>query len=244
MPLHDWSKLPEWDGVHQLWIVELYRDIKSKLPPGYRAGMATVPSLTVGFPATHPDVSVQRNGPNPAPLLPADISPDDLSAFDTEVTISTLDSSKAIEVFHDRDLVAVLELISPRNKYRLSTRTGTVDKIVGYLSLGIHVMYVDVHARPYEFSLADAIAKSLDYPQIPCPSPQAMAYRINWPLQEGDRTLAVRRAPLAIGQPLPSIGLPLSQTLIVPVDLEATYTRATGEYLSWLPSINGADHAE
>jgi len=240
MPLHDWSKLPEWDGVHQLWIVELYRDIKAKLPPGYRAGMATVPSLTVGYPATHPDAIIQGNRANLAPIHTTEASPDDLSAFDTEVTISTLDPSKIIEVFRDRDLVAVLEIISPGNKDRLCTRTGTVDKIVGYLSLGIQVMYVDVHARPYDFSLADAIAKTLDYLQVPCPSPQAVAYRINGPLQEGGRTLAVRRAALAIGQPLPTIGLPLSQTLIVSVNLEATYARATGEYLSWHPSINGA----
>jgi hypothetical protein len=95
MPLHDWSKLPEWDGVHQLWIVELYRDIKAKLPSAYRAGMATVPSLTVGFAAPYPDIIVQRNGSNSSPSFSAETSPDDLSAFDTEVTISTLDSSKA-----------------------------------------------------------------------------------------------------------------------------------------------------
>ena len=23
MPLHDWTEVPGWDGVHQVWIVEL-----------------------------------------------------------------------------------------------------------------------------------------------------------------------------------------------------------------------------
>ena len=31
MPLHDWSKLPGWEGVHDIWIVELLRWIKPRL---------------------------------------------------------------------------------------------------------------------------------------------------------------------------------------------------------------------
>jgi len=236
MPLHDWSKLPEWDGVHQLWIVELYRDVKARLPPGFRAGMATVPGLTIGAPATHPDVSVQRTALN----APVEYPAGDLSAFDTEVTLLTLEPCKAINVYRDRDLVSVLELLSPANKDRPKTRQAMVDRIVGYLALGIHVMYVDVHAQPFEFSPADAIAAALDYSQPPCPSPQALAFRVGGPLNGEGRLLAIRRAPLTIGQALPTIGLPISQTQVVPIDLEGAYARATGEYLSWLPSVNGS----
>lgn len=239
MPLHDWSQLPEWDGVHQLWIVELYRDIKAKLPPGYRAGMATVPSLTIGGPATHPDVNVQRQ-PIAPPAPTPESSPDDLSAFDAEVTVLTLEPNKVVQVFRGSNLVAVLELISPRNKDRDRTRAATIDRIVGYLSLGIHVMYVDVHAQPFNFSLADALAGALGYDQPPCPTPQAMAYRVGGTADGGGRSLAIRRAPMTVGQPLPTIGLPLSLTQVIPVDLEGTYSRTTGDYLSWLPSINGA----
>lgn len=241
MPLHDWSELPEWDGVHQLWIVELYRDIKAKLPPGYRAGMGTVPSLTIGGPATHPDVNVQRQSAGAPQSTTTESSPDDLSAFDAEVTVQTLDPNKVIEVFRGSALIAVLELISPRNKDRDRTRAATIDRIVGYLSLGIHVMYVDVHAQPFGFSLADALAAALGYDQPPCPSPQAMAYRVGAPADGGGRSLAIRRAPMTVGQPLPAVSLPLSQTQVVPVDLEGTYSRATGDYLSWLPSMNGAE---
>src|SRR5262249_16840038 len=145
MPLHDWSRLPEWEGVHHLWIVSLYKDIKSKLPPGYRAGLATVPSLTIGGPATHPDVNVQR-APSPVPSAAA--APDEFADFDTEVTVLALDPTTIVRVFRGNDLVAAVELISPRNKDRESSRTATVDRFVGYLSLGIHVLYVDVHAAP------------------------------------------------------------------------------------------------
>src|SRR3954470_6723035 len=125
MPLHDWSKLPEWEGVHQLWIVELYRDVRSKLPPGYRAGLATVPSLTVGAPPTHPDVSVHHEQ-NPAPAHGTEFSPDDLSGFDTEVTVLSLDPTKMIRVYRGSELVSVLELISPENKDRDSKRKTTI----------------------------------------------------------------------------------------------------------------------
>src|SRR4051812_26839657 len=106
MPLHDWSRLPEWEGVHQLWIVGLYQDIKAKLPPGYRAGLATVPSLTIGGPATHPDVSVQR-APSPADGA----APDEMAEFETEVTLLALDPTSMVRIYRRSELVAALELI-------------------------------------------------------------------------------------------------------------------------------------
>ena len=66
-----------------------------------------------------------------------------------------------------------------------------------------------------------------------------MAYRVGGTADGRGRTLAVRRAPLVIGQPLPVMGLPLSETRAIRVELEATYSAAAGDYLSWLPSLNG-----
>lgn len=37
MPLHDWTDRRGWDGVHHLWITELLRWVKPRLPTGYRA---------------------------------------------------------------------------------------------------------------------------------------------------------------------------------------------------------------
>jgi hypothetical protein len=238
MPLHDWSRLPEWEGVHQLWIVGLYKDIKSKLPPGYRAGLATVPSLTIGGPTTHPDVSVQRTPSSADPS--AEAAPDEMSGFETEVTLLALDPTTMVRVYRGSDLVAAVELISPRNKDRESSRATTVDRVVGYLAMGVHVLFVDVHPAPHGFSLADAIAAALEYEQPPCPSPQAIAYRVGHAADGRGRTLAVHRAPLTAGQPLPTMALPLSSTRAVRIDLETTYSAAAGDYLSWLPSLNGS----
>src|SRR5262249_48153157 len=192
MPLHGWSRLPEWEGVHHLWISELYRSLKTKLPPGYRAGLATVPSLTIGRPATHPDINVRRHSGLPAPA--AEPSLDDLTGFDSEVTIVAIEPSTMVQVFRGGDLVAVLELLSPRNKDREQTRAATVDRFVGSLALGIHVLYADVHPAPASFSLADAIAATLDYEQPPCPAPHAMAYQVRGPVEGGGQSVAIRRA--------------------------------------------------
>jgi hypothetical protein len=217
--------------------VGLYQDIKSKLPPGYRAGLATVPSLTIGGPATHPDVSVHR-GQSPANPA-AGAVPNEMAGFETEVTLLALDPTTMVRVYRGSDLVAAAELISPSNKDRESSRAATVDRIVGYLALGVHVLYVDVHPAPQGFSLADAIAAVLDYEQPPVPTPQAMAYRVGHSADGTGRALAVHRAPLTLGQPLPTMALPLSLTRAVRVDLETTYSAAAGDYLSWLPSLNG-----
>jgi hypothetical protein len=51
MPLHDWSALPGWDGVHQVWLVELLYWIKPRLPARYRAYIGTTPTFAIGAPA-------------------------------------------------------------------------------------------------------------------------------------------------------------------------------------------------
>lgn len=40
MPLHDWADRPGWEGVHHLWIAEILRWVKPRLPLGYRATSA------------------------------------------------------------------------------------------------------------------------------------------------------------------------------------------------------------
>jgi hypothetical protein len=236
MPLHNWSKLPEWEGVNQLWISELYYDISGKLPAGYRAGLGTVPALTIGSPSTKPDVSVHESQHGPiADVRPATTTPFD---FEPEIDVLTLDPSVVVDIYREHELVAVLELISPRNKDRASARNATRDRIVGYLMLGVHVAYVDVHPNPSDFSLADSVAQNLGIQQAALPSPHAMAYRVGPPSDKLGRSLALCRAQLAIGQALPAIALPLCREITIPVDLESTYVKVTRSYLSWLPSTN------
>ena len=220
MPLHDWAALSGWEGVHQVWIVELLYWIKPRLPQGYRAYIGTTPAFAIGAPAAErPDVGVRDwasgDDPQAAPTVVPSAAP-----------VATLQGESALLIECRGQLIAALELVSPRNKDRPAACAAYASTYVGYLLKGIHLLLVDVHRRPLQFSFADQIASELRLDQPACPAPFALAYRVGEPAPAGGRFLAVWRRPLTVGSPLPSLRLPLSVEESVLVDLEATYTRA------------------
>lgn len=234
MPLHDWSDLPGWDGVHLLWIAELLRWVKPRLPEGYRAYVGTAPTFAIGGPSERPDVGVLHwqdgNGSGQA-AAPAD-GPGESPARDEpdeEVAVTTLEGDKALFVAEQGRLVAAVELVSPRNKDRTSACAANTARYAGYLRQGVHLVLVDVHRRPLRFSFADRIAEELQMTSPPLPAPFAVSYRVGEPAPTGGRFLAVWRRPLAVGSPLPTISLPLTVHQAVPVDLETTYMRAAAD---------------
>jgi hypothetical protein len=225
MPLHDWTEMPGWDGVHQVWIVELLYWIKPRLPAGYRAYIGTTPTFAIGAPTeVRPDVVVRDfikgNGPVPPPSSPGE-EPDE------EIAVATLEArDKALFVERQGRLIAAVELVSPRNKDRPAACAAYASDYLAYLLKGVHLLLVDVHRRPLNFSFADRIAEELHLNQPACPAPYAVSYRVGEPAPNGGRFLAVWRRPLTVGAPLPSLPLPLSVQDKVLVDLEQTYARA------------------
>ena len=230
MPLHDWTNPVYWDGVHTLWMTELLRWVKPRLPSGYRAYLGTTPTLAVG-PAIveRPDTSVRRTPDDPADQSnpPPKGEP---SEPDVEIATATLDPQTALFVEAEGWLVAAVEIISPRNKDRPAARDTYTRRYLSYLMNGAHLMLIDVLPRPRRFSFADRIAAELAIPnQPPLPAPMAVSYRVGDPAPEGGRFLAIWRRPLTVGQPLPTIPLPINLDQSVPVDLEQTYTRAAAD---------------
>src|SRR5438105_5482830 len=96
MPLHDWTALSGWDGVHQVWIVELLYWIKPRLPEGYRAYIGTTPTFAIGAPAEErPDVGVRdwpsAKSPEAAPTGQPPAAPDTPEEEpDQEIAVATL----------------------------------------------------------------------------------------------------------------------------------------------------------
>jgi hypothetical protein len=225
MPLHDWKLIQDWETVHVYWITEIGRWLKSRLPPGFRASLGTVPALVVSPVPVHPDVSVRREPQDSAPSGGAVGEP----APDERVTLALAEAERAVHVYYGGNLVAVLELISPANKDRPEKRRRTTDRYIGYLLNGIHLMIVDVHSRPHEFSFADDIAAVLKYTSTPLPPPFAVSYRVGaWDASTGQDLDSWRRQ-LGVGEPLPTLPLALTRELAVPVDLEHTYARAAAD---------------
>jgi hypothetical protein len=225
MPLHDWSALSGWDGVHQVWIVELLYALKPLLPPAYRAYIGTTPTFAIGSPDDgRPDVGVRDWPPGGAPATPTtdgDLEPDEV------VAVATLATDTSLLIERGGRLVAAIELVSPRNKDRASSQTAYGGAYTGYLLRGVHLLLVDVHRRPASFSFADHIGQNLGLTRPPLPAPHAVGYRVGGPSPEGGRFLGVWRRPLTVGEPLPTMRLPLSPDESVSVDLEGTYRRAT-----------------
>lgn len=224
MPLHDWGKLNYFAGVHTLWMAELVHWIKPRLPAGYRVFLGTSPTLTLGRASVEwADVSVRNAPPEPAGAL-HDPEPEEP---EVEVAAATLDPRTALFIERDGWMVAAVEIISHGNKDAPDTRDLYTGRYLSYLMNGTHLLLIDVQPRPRAFSFADRIAKELAIPnQPPLPAPMAIAYRVGNPAPEAGRFLGMWRRPLEIGQPMPTIPLPVTDYVSVTIDLEQTYMRA------------------
>lgn len=232
MPLHDWNEKRVWQDVHVLWITELYRWLKPRLPAGFRASMAMVGAMVVAPAPVHPDVSVRQELKS-QPQQPAESAlplSADLTELtpDEEVALALLEPARAVYVRQGRDLIAAIELISPGNKDRPDSRRRTTDRFLGYLMNGVHLLFVDVHPLPRDFSFADDLDAALGRAVPPLPTPCAVSYGVGDVAPEAVR-LATWRRSLAIGQPLPVLPLPLTRDRGIQVDLEQTYMRATAD---------------
>jgi hypothetical protein len=230
MPLHDWNTLNDWSGVHHLWIAELLHWVKPRLPEGYRAYIGSTPALTVGASDFNPDMAVRRWTPEPPtepPPKSADVT--DSPEPDVETATLTLDPQMALFVALHNRMIAAVEIVSPRNKDRPSARSYYLGRYLSYLQEGAHLLLVDVHRRPLNFSFADALAQELQIRQPPTPPPLAVSYRVGEPAAAGGRMVAIWRRPLTVGQPLPPMPLPLDVHVGLEVDLESTYSRAAAD---------------
>ncbi len=231
MPFHDWTDRSGWEGMHHLWITELLRWVKPRLPAGYRAYIGSAPVVAVGAPEGRPDVGVHRLAD--APIMAGDPSESDGTSAsgeaiepEIEVAVFALDPGTSLFVERQGRLIAAIELISPRNKDRASAREIYQARYLSYLHEAVNLLLVDVHRRPIGFSFADQIAAELSVDRGPLPPPFAVSYRVGEPAATGGRFLAIWEPPLTPGSKLPTLPLPLDVHSAVPVDLERTYTAA------------------
>jgi hypothetical protein len=143
---------------------------------------------------------------------------------------ATFSDSFEVLVFDDEGdarLVAAIELVTPANKDREAHRRAFSIKCASYLSQGISAVVVDI-VTSREANVHDEIMRLLDpdgSSPVPFPSTlYAVAYR---PIvRDSLDQIDVWPALLAVGQPLPVLPLALNAELILPLDLEVTYTAA------------------
>jgi Protein of unknown function (DUF4058) len=227
MPLHDWTDERGWDSVHQLWINALLIWAQERLPSGYRAYLGSVPGVSIGAEPGRPDVGVRtwKSPGEEAGRSAAVVTPPapDFKA----VALLHPEPRPAVHIFYQGQLVAAVELVSPRNKDRPASREFYRNRYLSYLWSGVHLMLVDVHRRPLGFSLVEAMAAEVDC-QFPVGlPPHAVSWNAGGPTPEGRQFLDGWYRSLAVGEPLPTLPLALSAEQSLLIDLEGTYSDAT-----------------
>lgn len=153
----------------------------------------------------------------PQPLLVVEVDFSTLETFEIRV----YDQDRA------RTLVAVVELVSPGNKDRPESRRAFLDKCAAYLRAGVSLVIVDIvtsrrhnfHAALMELFSADESARQAITSHL-----YAVAYRVR--VLDQRTQLEAWPAALALGAPLPTLPLWLTQTSSVPLELEAAYQTA------------------
>ena len=120
MPLHDWNQLSGFEGVHIFWMTDIARYLKGCLPADYRAIIGASPFVAVDVKGK-PDIAV-RSATSENPTNGGVSQATDEWQPDVEVAVATLPEDTSVLVEKAGRLVAAIELISPRNKDRPSSR--------------------------------------------------------------------------------------------------------------------------
>jgi hypothetical protein len=126
-----------------------------------------------------------------------------------------------------RRLVAAIEIVSPANTDRPEHRNVFVAKCVALLQKGVAVSIVDL-VTVRQFNLYAELLAFIGHndPMMGAEPPDLYAASCRW-LRKGKRTLLeLWWHVLALGQPLPTLPLWLTEDLVVPLDLEPSYEQA------------------
>ena len=226
MPLRDHFHLPlrglcTWESFHSGWTNEIMRQLNRTLPPGYaarpnvklgvdvEADVGTLEQPGRAWAADNGGVATAVWAP-PRPTLSVAVDFHHLDVFEVQVHREG-----------GLELVAAIELVSPRNKDRQTAQRHFAAKCAAYLQAGVAVVVVDVvtgrRQNLYEALLEQlALEQDNDPPEL-----YAVACRTMPPDQPS--RLETWVASLTLGSTLPTLPLWLESDFAVPVDLERSY---------------------
>ncbi len=231
MPLLDHFHPPmddeaPWEGIGTLWIANVVKALNRTLPrEDFRAyanvhlgHMVEADVAEFHTPRDEYDANGAGGGTQTA-LIPAPVltfTPDFPDEF--EVRIQTM---KGV-----RRLVAVIEFVSPSNKDRDETRQKFLRKCAGYVQMGIGLVIVDTVTNRLA-NLHNELVLFLGDGRVPTMGNHPI-YVAPWRPCGFEAVESLDRwpYPLAIGQAIPSVPLPLKNGPELMIDLETTYMQA------------------
>jgi Protein of unknown function (DUF4058) len=235
MPLRDHfhppvSKRSSWEGFHGLWPGVIVQQLVPQLPDGfvaeprlhlgsyYEIDVSTFEQHEAGEPVfgstreSNVDIATVPEAP-PVPTLTLDAEFPEQYAY--EVLVFDLE--------RNRRLVAAVEIVSPANKDRPESRSLFVAKCFNLLRKDVCLSMVDL-VTIRQFNLYTELLGLLNR-RDPAFSAAQPIYAVTCrKRQVGRQTkLDTWSFPLAVGQPLPSLPVWLSETQTVTLNLEASY---------------------
>lgn len=232
MPLRDHFHMPlrglcTWESFHSGWANEIVRELNKSLPAAYVAR----PNVKLGVDVAADVGTLEQTGHAPAKngggVATAVWAP-------PTPTLSVAVDFHRLDVFEVQvhregglEMVAAIELVSPRNKDRPTARRSFAAKCAAYLQAGVSVIVVDVVTERKENLYAALLDQLALPPAATAPDLYATACR-TIPADEPSR-LEAWLTPLSLGAPLPTLPLWLEADLAVPLELERSYTATFGE---------------
>ncbi|MBI4605693.1 MAG: DUF4058 domain-containing protein [Planctomycetes bacterium] len=231
MPIHDWTKTyaGAFHHFHMTWLVEIARSLNSGLlPPGYYAlgeqviGGAVPNVLTLDARrAVEPPSGVHDE----IEVKPGDLPSATMTAVSERPQVRPPARVIAVRHVSGQRLVAMVEIVSSENKTDSTDLGAFVDKTVGALSKGIHVVLIDLHPPGAldPQGVHNLVWMRLGEPPMPLPPGrplQVVSYR-------SAGSIACFVEPRAVGESLPDAPLFLSPARHVSLPLEATYEAAS-----------------
>jgi hypothetical protein len=224
MPIHDWTRVPSglFHDFHQTWTIQIKTALNAGLLP---KGLAALVE--------------QRAGPKEADVLTVESrkflrpEPTDgggvltLQPPITKIVRRTTNdfhadrANRIVVKHHLGRIVAVIEIVSPGNKDSRAALRDFVDKTIGFLRHGIHMLIVDLFPpSPRDpLGIHKVIWDEIHEEEFTFPEGKD---RILASYETGGARVAYVE-PVTVGDPLPDMPLFLANGVHIRVPLESTY---------------------
>lgn len=223
MPVHDWSRAEAWQfhHFHTVWLTHLAEHLNvGGLPPGYEAYAEQRAELYVPDVLTLADANAQTALVGNGAVAVAEPRTRRLAQAQRMPSFG-----RALAVRHTsgRRVVAVIELVSPRNKDRAESVGDFAGKIASMVRGRVHAVVLDLlppgrhdpdGMHPPIWSLLDA-----DVPGEPPPVGEPLTFAA----YQATSPPAAHLDYAAVGRPLPVLPLFLDGGAVVDLPLEETY---------------------
>ena len=235
MPLRDHFHPPldsrsSWEGLHGAWPTVIVMALNRRLPPRYAAEPrvhlgSTFEIDVASYEKEEASVRTSWGGTEEGGVATAAWAPPQPTlTVATDLPDQDEYEVRVYDTQHGRRLVAAVEIVSPSNKDRPENRRLFVGKCAALLREQVSVTLVDV-VTSRQFNLFGELLEFAGQsgPSTTLGPTSTYAAACRWRRVGNLARLETWTHALAIGQPLPTLPLWLSEDLAVPLELEATY---------------------